>query len=79
LSIEVVFETHSTSTDNEQGIATGWYDGRLSETGRRLARELGERRRAEDVAGVFTSDLGVPSTPSRVQLWFVERHACIIG
>jgi broad specificity phosphatase PhoE len=55
--IEVVFETHSLSTDNERGIATGWLDGALSERGRELAEELGRRRRAEPPAAVFTSDL----------------------
>jgi broad specificity phosphatase PhoE len=56
--IELVFETHSVSTDNERGIATGWLDGALSERGRELAHELGRRRRADGVAAVFTSDLG---------------------
>jgi alpha-ribazole phosphatase/probable phosphoglycerate mutase len=55
--VEIVFETHSTSTDNEAGIATGWRQGRLSETGRRQARELGDRRRQDGIAAVFTSDL----------------------
>jgi broad specificity phosphatase PhoE len=54
--VEIVFETHATSTDNESGIATGWLPGDLSDTGRRQAKELGRRRR-EDVAAVFTSDL----------------------
>ena len=57
MSVEVVFETHSLSVDNERGIATGWLPGSLSETGQRLARELGERRRADDIDVVFTSDL----------------------
>jgi broad specificity phosphatase PhoE len=55
--IEVVYETHSTTTDNEAGIATGWREGRLSETGRKQARALGERRRDDGLAVVFTSDL----------------------
>jgi broad specificity phosphatase PhoE len=55
--IEIVFETHSLSTDNERGIATGWLGGELSERGRELARELGARRRADGIAAVFTSDL----------------------
>ncbi|TMK80403.1 MAG: histidine phosphatase family protein [Actinobacteria bacterium] len=55
--IEVVFETHSMTIDNETGIATGWLPGRLSETGRGLARSLGERRRDDGLAVVFTSDL----------------------
>lgn len=57
MSVELVFETHSLSTDNERGIATGWLDGRLSETGRRLAKELGKRRANEGIAVVYTSDL----------------------
>jgi broad specificity phosphatase PhoE len=57
MSIEIVFETHSTTTDNEAGIATGWLDGRLSERGRSQARALGERRREPALAAVFTSDL----------------------
>jgi len=56
--IELVFETHSLSTDNERGVATGWLDGELSERGRELAHELGRRRRADGLAAVFTSDLG---------------------
>lgn len=56
--IELVFETHSVSTDNERGIATGWLDGELSERGRELAAELGARRKADRIAAVFTSDLG---------------------
>jgi 2,3-bisphosphoglycerate-dependent phosphoglycerate mutase len=57
LSVEIVYETHSTSVDNEAGIATGWLDGALSETGKEQARRLGERRRADGLAAVFTSDL----------------------
>ncbi len=59
-AVEIVYETHSTTTDNEAGIATGWLPGRLSERGRRQARELGERRRTGDFAAVFTSDLPKP-------------------
>jgi broad specificity phosphatase PhoE len=58
LSVEIVFETHSLSLDNERGVATGWLDGCLSEAGRRLAKELGERRRYDNIKVVFTSDLG---------------------
>jgi 2,3-bisphosphoglycerate-dependent phosphoglycerate mutase len=57
VTIEIVFETHSISTDNEAGIATGWLDGRLSESGRQHAGELGARRRSERVHAVHTSDL----------------------
>jgi broad specificity phosphatase PhoE len=57
MSVEIVFETHSTTTDNEQGIATGWLQGELSEHGREQAQDLGERRRDDDFTAVFTSDL----------------------
>jgi len=58
MAIELVYETHSTTVDNETGIATGWLDGRLSEAGRRQAAELGGRRRDDGLAGVYASDLG---------------------
>ena len=57
VAVELVYETHSISVDNERGIATGWLPGELSEEGRRLAAELGKRRRHDGIACVFTSDL----------------------
>jgi 2,3-bisphosphoglycerate-dependent phosphoglycerate mutase len=57
MSVEVVFETHATSEDNEAGLATGWLPGRLSAAGREQARELGERRRDDGLSVVFASDL----------------------
>lgn len=57
MAVELVYETHSTTTDNEAGIATGHLPGRLSEGGRRQAAELGARRRDGGFAAVFTSDL----------------------
>lgn len=55
--IEIVYETHATTEDNESGHATGWLPGRLSALGRQQARELGERRRDDGLAAVFSSDL----------------------
>lgn len=57
MTVSVVFETHSTSADNERGVATGWLPGELSERGRSLAAELGRRRRDDGLAAVFCSDL----------------------
>jgi len=57
LALEVVYETHSTSVDNERGVATGWLDGQLSAHGREQAAALGERRR-NGIAAVYVSDLG---------------------
>ncbi len=55
--IHIVFETHSTSRDNEHGVATGWLPGELSDEGREQAAELGRRRRDDGFAAVFASDL----------------------
>jgi broad specificity phosphatase PhoE len=55
VSVHLTYETHSITVDNERGIATGWLPGELSAQGRRLALDLGERRRDVDV--IFSSDL----------------------
>lgn len=39
MAVEVIYETHAT-TDTEQGVATGWLPGRLSEHGRRRSRYM---------------------------------------
>jgi broad specificity phosphatase PhoE len=55
--VELVYETHSLTVDNETGFATGWNPGELSAAGREGARALGERRRDDGIACVFCSDL----------------------
>ncbi|CAN5203302.1 histidine phosphatase family protein [soil metagenome] len=57
MATQLVFETHSTTEDNEAGLATGWLPGRLSALGRKQALELGERRHDDGLAAVFCSDL----------------------
>lgn len=52
-----MFETHSTSVDNEDGIATGWLEGELSVTGREQAALLGARRQDDRIDLVVSSDL----------------------
>jgi broad specificity phosphatase PhoE len=66
MPIRLVYETHATTTDNEAGIATGWLPGVLSPTGRRQARELGDRRRDDGIAAVFTSDLNRAVDTARI-------------
>ncbi len=58
MAVEVVYETHSTSVDNERGIASGWLDGELSVRGREQAVELGRRRRDDRISAAYVSDLG---------------------
>ncbi len=57
MGVQVVYETHSTTTDNESGIATGWLPGELSATGLENARDLGRRRRDDDIDLIVSSDL----------------------
>ncbi|HEY7024151.1 MAG TPA: histidine phosphatase family protein [Candidatus Limnocylindrales bacterium] len=57
MSVSIVYETHSISTDNETGVATGWLPGKLSRAGRASAREMGLRRRADGIARIYVSDL----------------------
>jgi broad specificity phosphatase PhoE len=55
--VQLIYETHSRTIDNERGIATGWLPGELSTDGRRFAAELGQRWHDTDLAVVYTSDL----------------------
>jgi 2,3-bisphosphoglycerate-dependent phosphoglycerate mutase len=57
MGVHVVYETHSTSNDNEQGLATGWLGGTLSPIGRAQAEQLGRRRRNDGLDVVVASDL----------------------
>jgi len=57
VAIELVFETHSMTVDNEQGRATGWLPGQLSQQGQLQARALGRRRSRDRLTAVFSSDL----------------------
>jgi len=57
VAVRIVFETHSTSVDNERGIATGWLPGELSSIGREQAGDLGRRRRDDGIDLVISSDL----------------------
>jgi broad specificity phosphatase PhoE len=55
--LQLLFETHATTLDNEAGRASGHFDVDLSATGEEQARRLGERRRDDHLAAVFCSDL----------------------
>ena len=58
MSTMVWFETHSTTEDNEQHVATGWHPGQLSDIGRRQTVDLGQRIRARSIGRIYASDLG---------------------
>jgi alpha-ribazole phosphatase/probable phosphoglycerate mutase len=58
MPIELVFETHAATEDNEVGRATGWLPGRLSTAGRAQAVDLSLRRANDGLDAILTSDLG---------------------
>ena len=53
----IVFETHSTSVDNELHLASGHHDANLSARGEREAVELGARRADDRFDAIYASDL----------------------
>jgi glycolate oxidase iron-sulfur subunit len=76
--IELVYETHSLTLDNERGFATGWLPGELSPNGRELARELGEALPGTIVttSGGCAAHLASVLGPERVKelsQWLAER------
>ncbi|MFO0704806.1 MAG: histidine phosphatase family protein [Candidatus Andersenbacteria bacterium] len=55
--VTIIFESHSTTTDNEKELSSGHNDVGLSELGIKQSHELGERYKAVHVDAVFASDL----------------------
>ena len=55
--ITIIFESHSTTEDNEAKLAAGWYDVALSNLGKMQAKQLGERYADQVFDAVFCSDL----------------------
>jgi broad specificity phosphatase PhoE len=66
MTVSLVYETHSTTDDNERGVATGWLDGWLSLRGREQAAELGERRGNDGIDAIYVSDLGRAVETARI-------------
>ncbi|MFA7653688.1 MAG: histidine phosphatase family protein [Candidatus Magasanikbacteria bacterium] len=57
MTVSITYFVHGTTTDNEKGLATGWNQGELSETGKQQAVKLGELTSGENFDVVFCSDL----------------------
>ncbi len=55
--VNIWFEPHSTTFDNEAKRASGWNDVDLSEKGLQQAKELVERSRERKISAIFCSDL----------------------
>lgn len=57
MAVEITYFVHSTTTDNEQDLATGWLPGELSIAGQEQAKRLGELVADIRFDAVFCSDL----------------------
>ena len=66
MGIQIVFETHSISEDNEHGIATDGVMERLSERGRSSRANSAHAGGHDGIAAVFTSDLGRAVETARI-------------
>lgn len=55
--VTIIFESHSTTTDNEKHLSSGHNDVGLSELGIQQAKELGERYKEGTFDAVYSSDL----------------------
>lgn len=55
--ITIIFESHSTTTDNEAHRSSGWNDVGLSELGLKQSAELKERYEGKQLDAIFCSDL----------------------
>ena len=51
--VTIVFESHSTSLDDENHLSSGWNDVELSPLGTQQAKDLGERRKDEKFDAIF--------------------------
>lgn len=55
--VTIIFESHSTTLDNETHLSSGHFDVELSELGIKQSKELGERYKNENFEAIFCSDL----------------------
>jgi broad specificity phosphatase PhoE len=57
MSVQITYFVHGTTTDNEDGISSGWFDAGLSELGREQSIKLKELTKDQKFDVVFCSDL----------------------
>ncbi len=55
--IKITYFVHSTTTDNEKGISSGWSDVELSELGKKQSIDLKDQIKGKKIDVVFCSDL----------------------
>ena len=74
MTTQVWFETHSTTLDNENARATGWWPGELSARGRNRATSLGVRIGDREPAAIFSSDLERAVQTVRIACQHLDKH-----
>ncbi|KKW11578.1 MAG: Phosphoglycerate mutase [Parcubacteria group bacterium GW2011_GWA2_49_9] len=57
MSVHITYFVHGTTTDNEDGISSGWKDVELSELGIQQSKELMQKLKDKKFNAVFCSDL----------------------
>jgi alpha-ribazole phosphatase/probable phosphoglycerate mutase len=74
--MRITYFVHTTTTDNEAGLATGWIQGELSENGLKQASSLSKTLYGQSFDAIFTSDLhrAIKST----ELFFENRFPVFI-
>lgn len=74
--VEIIFESHGTTSDNEAKLSSGWNDVELSELGKRQAGELGVRYEDTHLDSVFCSDL--QRSYKTAEIAFMRRNIPIV-
>jgi len=55
--VDIIFEAHGTTYDNEAHLSSGWNDVELSPLGIQQSKEMGERYKDDHFDAIFCSDL----------------------
>jgi len=74
--MKIYFAAHSTTTDNEVRLSSGWKDVGLSELGVQQSKEMGERFRDIKIDLICCSDL--KRAVDTVKIAFGNKHSVII-
>lgn len=57
MAVQITYFVHGTTTDNEQGLSSGWNDAKLSALGVQQSKDLAGLTKGMQFDLVFTSDL----------------------
>lgn len=74
--VTIFFESHGTTTDNENHLSSGRFDVELSELGKKQSVELGKRYKDENFDAIFCSTL--QRSYKTTEIAFANRNFPII-